>query len=621
MSSHSFSSINEQISSLKDTIGRIAVALDKKQQVLDEPGWHDINSIPVQFCLYRDKPILVLCLSGPSGGGKSTIFKLLTGIDVPSGSAVRPVSYNTVIAVPSQLRDTSIPQELLPTYEKLEPLHEPDQVRDKHMPATTALVSAYAVTDESPVLSLIADIPDFNTVETSNWEKAEKMMARADLVLFVTQTDNYMDKDVVTVLHRCCKYAGKLAYIITKVAGESQEAVCKNATEIWQSMTGKASDELQSFSESRADGTPLSDFLRKSEVFFAPFSNKPVIDDFRSLDGSGKSLASIAMGLDAENILIERLRQVAKGGLELGRSLCQEAGRLQQDLEEQITRTEQLGDDLSQRIAYTQFPAGQFLSILIDTIRDSRPNWIKVVAVPISAVGKAIEFACQGLGSVIRKLRRQGIPPEIRKQANLEQDRLETGIEALIDKLRSKFPEYTKGRLSNANTGKLKAHFLNLPLPPMDQSKWESFIRSHAEAWAHANPWKTTIIGSLSDMLVLIGGSLFVVDLATSGGSGAWLLVALDTIGPFAGGSAIIGVLLKIVEEFNMGFTLNEVNAQWSKQRGGEFKQHIMEGFATPLLLGELRSRRQAIQTAPLEECRAMCSELSDRLKLEHRHE
>ena len=67
-----------------------------------------------------------------------------------------------------------------------------------------------------------------------------------------------------------------------------------------------------------------------------------------------------------------------------------------------------------------------------------------------------------------------------------------------------------------------------------------------------------------------------------------------------------------------MGFTLKEVNKKWSKQRSYEFKQHIIAGFANPLFLDGLRTQLKAVKTAPIMECREMCSSLSSELKLEN---
>ena len=43
---------------------------------------------------------LVATLYGPTGAGKSTLCRLLTGVPVPAGDDVRPVSYASVVIVP-----------------------------------------------------------------------------------------------------------------------------------------------------------------------------------------------------------------------------------------------------------------------------------------------------------------------------------------------------------------------------------------------------------------------------------------------------------------------------------------------------------------------------------------
>jgi len=604
-----FSTINEQVAQIKDAVGTIAAALQKEKRVFDEPGWHDILSIPSRFATFDGRPILVMCLAGPSGGGKSTIFEKLTGIKVPSGSAVRPVSYNSVLAVPSALAKTSIPAEQLPSYSVLLPLSDPGQVRDKNLPEETLLVADYDVADDGNVLSMLADIPDFNTVEAQNWSKAEKMMARADLVIFVTQADNYMDERVVDVLHRCCKYTGKLAYVITKVSGETPEQVRQNAREIWDDMVSVARDELGAFRETRADGLPLSTFLSRSEVFFAPFRPQPVISDFQSMGGDGKTLASVSMGIDAEGILLERLRQVAQGGLELGARLCDEADGRRADIQAKAETAEKLVQELAERISQSQFPLGDFLNVLIEAIRDSRPRWVRIVSVPVSLTVRAVSVPFKGIKSLIKRIRKQGPQPELKPRERLEQERLEEGSSWLLDRWRGEFPSLAGGVLSSANIASERKRFLALDHPATEQGGWEQFVRKNASAWARQHPVRTTIIGSLSDLLGLIGGVMIVVDLAM-GGSGSWLVIAFDQLGLWSIGSIVLTSVLKLVEESGMGLELSEVNRRWSAQRSKEFVAHILDHFALPLFLAEWREQLTELDNAPIQECRNLCSEL-----------
>lgn len=55
------------------------------------------------FSSLGGREVLVATLYGPTGAGKSTLFRLLTGIPVPAGDEVRPVSYASALAVPSPL--------------------------------------------------------------------------------------------------------------------------------------------------------------------------------------------------------------------------------------------------------------------------------------------------------------------------------------------------------------------------------------------------------------------------------------------------------------------------------------------------------------------------------------
>lgn len=605
----------ERIVELKHAISHISNALGHAEQTRDEPGWRSICSIPESIILHDDKkPILVLCLTGPSGGGKSTIFKLLTGINVPSGSGVRPVSYNSVMAIPDSL-PMATARQILPTFHSMVELVDPNQVRDKQLSTQTLLHAVYTPGGEALVHSMIADIPDFNTVETSNWDKAECMMARADLMLFVTQADNYKDDRVVEVLRRCCMSTGKLAYIITKVDGETPDAVRSNAVAIWDDMRESAKSKLESFRGQRADGQPLWQYLGEAEAFYSSVCGSPKLHDYLRVETGMPGLSEICMGMDAEGILRQRMLQLAQGGIELGRNLCDKAEARREKLEISIATVENTVKAVSTYIAKSEFPIGKFLDILVDTVNGSRPLWLQTITRPISWTAKLVRVPLRSVNEWVRRLRKAGKPGNVKPREQLEMLRLKNATNQLIDAWRGEFPELRSNSLSADRTTMERTGFLNVALPETKGMEWESYIREQARLWTRQHRVKALFLGSLSDVLTLLGGAMVVVDLAAGG------IGTLSTLAAIGGGGMAMGFVLKVIEEFGLGIDMNKASQSWEAERGAQFFEHIRNHFARPLFTGAWEKERNELSSAPITDCHRLCRHLSDQMHKEGVHE
>src|SRR6266850_1298758 len=81
----------------------IFVLLHPEQSLDTVDGWSAMVQRSEALQAQGRKPVLVATLYGPTGAGKSTLFRLLTGVPVPAGSDVRPVSYASVVVVPPNL--------------------------------------------------------------------------------------------------------------------------------------------------------------------------------------------------------------------------------------------------------------------------------------------------------------------------------------------------------------------------------------------------------------------------------------------------------------------------------------------------------------------------------------
>ena len=94
----SFVAYSEAVQTLVDSLPNLFAALDGKRNIDDLPGW---RSMRMRFQAFQDQggqPIQVAMLFGPSGAGKSTVFRQLTGIDVPAGGEIRPMTFGCAVA-------------------------------------------------------------------------------------------------------------------------------------------------------------------------------------------------------------------------------------------------------------------------------------------------------------------------------------------------------------------------------------------------------------------------------------------------------------------------------------------------------------------------------------------
>src|SRR5690606_22842875 len=95
----------------------------------------------------------------------------------------------------------------------LAPLEDIQELRRPGADDSRLLYVSYSSDAAAQPLPLVlVDVPDFNTVEQANWDKADRVLDRAEVVVFVVFGDGYKDERVVSELARCCRKAGFLAY-------------------------------------------------------------------------------------------------------------------------------------------------------------------------------------------------------------------------------------------------------------------------------------------------------------------------------------------------------------------------------------------------------------------------
>ncbi|MEZ0579085.1 GTPase [Nocardioides sp. MH1] len=126
-------------------------------------------------------PALVV-VGGPTGVGKSTLVNSLAGRRVTTPGLLRPTTRSPVLVHHPDDRDWFGPDRILPTLDRV------DHATSDH--GAIQLVGTPSV----PRGLAILDAPDFDSIDDANRELATKLLAAADLWLFVTSSARYADE-------------------------------------------------------------------------------------------------------------------------------------------------------------------------------------------------------------------------------------------------------------------------------------------------------------------------------------------------------------------------------------------------------------------------------------------
>lgn len=574
---------------------KIHRALDNDSSLEDIPGWRELAAKPRQMITHQKKPCLVSVLYGPSGAGKSTLFHLVTGLDVPRGETRRPMTRNCVVALPKALQDNVDPQNIFPGF-VLHSLQDPAELRNIDTPSAHVFYAYYDSGGSSEAWLVLADAPDISTVERENWHRAKKMLERAETVIFVVHPESYKDEAVVSHLSHCCRYAGHLAYVLTKLPLEDSRNV---ARDIWSDLLGYARDAPR-FQQRRRDGRTLHAVLENASVYFSPRTPSVAITDIMPLEPHIPEFRSLLGGRYASAIYWSSLQEAVDEGLSSVAMIAQRALARKQELKRNLGLAEERIQRAGEHIAGTQFPAGELVETIIETVKQTRPGWLRALTLPlVTAAG-----LFSSTGKLLCRLRGKNRGQILKDRKMLDKERLAEAVESLISQWRSDFPAEAAGMLRTDNCRRAAEAFEQIQVPEA-QSEWKESLRRDIQDWARENRRYGLVLGTLSELLVLLGGSALVLDLALSGG-----LAHLGVGAAAAAGSVGAGTLLKLFEELKMKDILEKADQQWRAQRAREMAVHLRKHFAGPLFCDAWRQKMDAVAAAEPEICLQACADL-----------
>ena len=177
-----------------------------------------------------DAPALVV-VAGPTGVGKSTLVNSLVGRKVTTPGLLRPTTRSPVLVHHPADRSWFGPDRVLPTLDRVDrPTTDPQAIQ---------LVPSESV----PQGVAILDAPDFDSIDDRNRELATKLLAAADLLLFVTSAARYSDQVPWLQLSMAIERETAVAVVMNRIPAEDRATVTPHLTRMLRT-TGVPTDPL-----------------------------------------------------------------------------------------------------------------------------------------------------------------------------------------------------------------------------------------------------------------------------------------------------------------------------------------------------------------------------------------
>ena len=555
---------------------------------------------------------LVVTLYGPTGAGNSTLFKRLTGIEVPAGDEIRPLSRGCAMAVPPDWGQPAM-ESVLPGFD-LRPLDKPERLRQEDGLGLVWYRSASNLGGEpgagadSPALFLL-DVPDFNSLELKNADRAERVLRRAEVVVFVVQGDAYADQSVVTELEHCCRVAARLTVIITKVAGPGKARAKWNDL-LDDKLVRENLKWRALFQRRREDGRTQEAFLRACPVYAWPFAENPDLADLVPVSEGAPSLASQLLGLDARRVASEGLLQAGADSAlwihelaQVAEVSCQERLRWRESVDADLARA-------GSAVAGQEFPLGRTLEVLMEESRAGQHQVFRWVAYPFNRLSAWMQGGFKVLSDTLRAaINRPGNGNKLAHREDLERKSLGRVAQELLDTWRDRWPAWLE-KPDSATCHRATAILLDSPLPA-PAIDWEGQLRQSAREWVEKNPNWAYMLPVALDVTTVGGVGLFVLDLGTTGGllTGHAVVGTMGATGLVAGGAGLAAMLARMADKMHFRGVLEAADKSWREQRSREIATHLRR-YLLPELLGAQGTAVDRLVSFPLDEMRELAQDL-----------
>ncbi|WP_283137830.1 GTPase [Rhizohabitans arisaemae] len=212
--------VEAALSTLRELIGGIRLGLElpgvekarkSRQEILAQ-----LDDYVVPRLTFSTAPALVV-VAGSTGAGKSTLVNTLAGAKVSATGVRRPTTSVPVLVFHPSDRAWFQEGGVLP-----------DLVATAGAPEQAQIV--LTETERLPEGVAVLDTPDIDSVVEENHAVAHRLLAAADLWVFVTTAARYADAPAWRLLRLAKERGARLAIVLSRVPGRSKDVVVAHFT-------------------------------------------------------------------------------------------------------------------------------------------------------------------------------------------------------------------------------------------------------------------------------------------------------------------------------------------------------------------------------------------------------
>jgi hypothetical protein len=179
--------------------------------------WQDLLDKKV-LRQFRARRALGVVVAGGTKAGKSSVFNHLAGREISAVSHVSGATKQAVLVVPKALYDLPLLQLLYPDMQLVEnasPLAATEHTGTKQRLLVRAM-------DGIPDDTMYIDIPDVDSNETTNWEKAYAVTRSSDVVIAMITPEKHSDHAIIEFFRKVAADAGKPIVVVINKVHQSQ---------------------------------------------------------------------------------------------------------------------------------------------------------------------------------------------------------------------------------------------------------------------------------------------------------------------------------------------------------------------------------------------------------------